>query len=472
MLIPLAQHERRTRELEKRIEELEQEITRLQEENGHLREALESARRSGKRQAAPFSKGAPKPHPKKPGRKSGKEYGPKAHRPPPDHVDEVVDVPVPSVCPFCGGSVEEGEELNCQFQADVPEVKPRVTRFDIRSGRCKGCRRRVRGRDPRQNSDALGAAGSHLGPRALALAAQFHAELGLSYGKLSLVFETLFGLKVTRGGLAQAVARTGRALEPTYQALIEALPRADVISPDETGWRVGGVSCWLWVFVAEEIVVYGVLSGRGFDDATTILPADYAGTLCRDGWAAYRGYENASHDSCKNHLLRRCRELLETADRGAARVPNAVKRILKGGLQLRDRRDRDQISARGLAIARGKLEAKMDRLLTWKPKHNENRKLLNHLAQERNALFTFLDRRGIPATNHLAEQGIRPAVVNRKVSGGNRTWMGAAAHERLISFIVTARRQRKDPTELLTPVLTSPDPRLAALRGIGPAPPP
>jgi transposase len=148
-----------------------------------------------------------------------------------------------------------------------------------------------------------------------------------------------------------------------------------------------------------------------------------------------------------------------------------VKRILKGALELRDRRDRDQISAHGLAIARGKLEAKMDRLLTWKPKHNENRKLLKHLVEERNALFTFLDRRGIPATNHLAEQGIRPAVVNRKVWGGNRTWMGAAAHERLMSFFVTARRQDQDPTALLIPVLTSPDPRLAGLRGLGPAPP-
>jgi transposase len=35
--------------------------------------------------------------------------------------------------------------------------------------------------------------------------------------------------------------------------------------------------------------------------------------------------------------------------------------------------------------------------------------------------FWFLIDPTIAATNHRAEQAIRPAVVNRKVWGGNRT---------------------------------------------------
>ena len=238
-----------------------------------------------------------------------------------------------------------------------PPVKPHVTRFDLHGGRCCRCRRRVRGRDERQCSNAVGAAGSHLGPRALALAAQFHVELGLSYGKVQRVLEVLFGLSITRGGLAQAVYRVGHALDPTYRALVEAVPRAPVVCPDETGWRVGGVLCWLWVFVAGDVVVYGILPGRGFEEATTILPAEYSGTISRDGWGPYRRYLAARHDSCKAHLLRRCNELLEVAERGAARVPHEVKRILQGALALRDRRDLGEISPHGLAVARGRLEA-------------------------------------------------------------------------------------------------------------------
>jgi transposase len=52
--------------------------------------------------------------------------------------------------------------------------------------------------------------------------------------------------------------------------------------------------------------------------------------------------------------------------------------------------------------------------------HDENRKLVAHLYAERDALFTFLTRPGIDATNWRAEQAIRPAVVNRKVWGDNR----------------------------------------------------
>jgi hypothetical protein len=43
----------------------------LQDENNKLRALLGQAQRTAKRQAAPFSKGAPKPHPKPPGRRAG-----------------------------------------------------------------------------------------------------------------------------------------------------------------------------------------------------------------------------------------------------------------------------------------------------------------------------------------------------------------------------------------------------------------
>ncbi len=47
--------------------------------------------------------------------------------------------------------------------------------------------------------------------------------------------------------------------------------------------------------------------------------------------------------------------------------------------------------------------------------------LLKH-AMEVGILVSMIDPT-IAATNHWAEQAIRPAVVNRKVWGGNRTWL-------------------------------------------------
>ena len=47
------------------------------------------------------------------------------------------------------------------------------------------------------------------------------------------------------------------------------------------------------------------------------------------------------------------------------------------------------------------------------------------MAIEFPAIFTFLWDPSVDATNWRAEQAIRPAVVTRKVCGGNRTRKGA-----------------------------------------------
>jgi len=109
------------------------------------------------------------------------------------------------------------------------------------------------------------------------------------------------------------------------------------------------------------------------------------------------------------------------AGRGQVEFPRSIEAILQQSLQLLDRRQQQQISEQGLAVARGRLEVRMDRTLERRYRAPQNRRLANHLLRERDALFTFLSRPGLEATNWRAEQAIRPMVVTRKVWGGNRT---------------------------------------------------
>jgi transposase len=319
----------------------------------------------------------------------------------------------------------------------------------------------VQGRHPKQTSNALGAAASQLGPRALAVAADLHTCLGLPLGKVSRLFETVFGLSITRGGLCLALHRVGRAAAPTRQALMVAVRGSPVVASDETGWKVGGWLQWLWAIVTPRITVYAIQPGRGFEEAARILGDDYAGILLRDGWAPYRQFVRAGHQSCLTHLLRRCHENLETAQRGAARLPHAVQRVLQDALELRDRRDEGQLSEHGLAVAAGRLAARMDRLLAWRPSDDENRKLVKHLRNERPALFTFLRRPEVEPTNWWGEQAIRPAVVTRKVCGGNRTWLGAQTQETLMSVHRTCHQQSLNFHTLIENLLRSPIPVVA-----------
>lgn len=59
-----------------------------------------------------------------------------------------------------------------------------------------------------------------LGPRAAALATELNKELGLSPRKTAQALARL-GIRVSPGGVVQAVARQARRLEPTYRALVE-----------------------------------------------------------------------------------------------------------------------------------------------------------------------------------------------------------------------------------------------------------
>lgn len=445
-----------------KIARLEREIQELKADNERLRRLLEEALRAGKRQAAPFSRRHPKAHPAKPGRKPGTDYGRRCRRPVPPRIDERIEVPLPARCPHCGSGVKETGVVS-QYQTEIPEPRVERIEFRIHVGCCQHCRRPVQGRHPRQTSQAVGSAASQLGPRALALATVLNKQLGLPYGKTAAVLQQGWGLQVSRGGLCQALARLARKAEPTYRSLVERIRAAPSVTPDETGWKVGGQLWWMWAFSSPEVTVYAIQAGRGFPQAAALLGEDFSGFLVRDGWSVYRQFAHAFHQTCLAHLLRRCREMIAVGGRRAAQFPRAVRKLLQSALGLRQRREQGQISAHGLAVARGQLESRMDRLL-WQPRRSPpNQRLANHLWRERDALFTFLYCPGLEATNWRAEQAIRPMVVTRKVWGGNRTSAGARTQSILLSVLQTCHQQNRPALPILTPLLCSPQPQVLNL---------
>jgi transposase len=442
--------------LQRDTDRLRREREGLQREIERLRKALDAARREAKRQAAPFSKGKRKAKPKRPGRKPGRKYGPRGRRPIPSRVDETYEAPLPKHCPDCGGGVKP-QRIATQYQEELPVVQPLVRAFRVHVGCCTRCRRRVQGRHPLQTSDALGAAAVHLGPQAVALAAMLNKQFGLSFGKVAALFRQRFSLSVTPGGLVQALHRVADKAQPSYQALCATVRSSPAVSPDETGWRVSALLVWLWAFVTQDTTVYAILPGRGHPEAASILGEDFAGGLSRDGWAVYRQFGRAIHQTCLAHLLRRCKQLQE--DHPHAALPPQVAALLKAGLAVRDRRDRGEISARGAMAAGGRLSAQLLEVIERPSTIPAVERFAKHLATEFVAVFSFLFDSRLDATNWRAEQAIRPAVVTRKMcGGGNRTWKGAETQQILATFLRTACQRGLDPTDLLVQIQRSPLP--------------
>ena len=438
---------------------LESENARLREEIGRLQKELEGAQRAGRRQAAPFSRGLGKSHPRSPGRKPGTRYGKHHRRPVPERVDEEIPVPVPAQCPACAGPLTL-ERIEPQYQEEIVR-RTWVRRFDIPICRCRQCGKRVQGRHPLQSSDAIGAAAVQVGPEAVSLGVLMNKLQGLPHADAAAILRQGFGLIMSRSGICRAIQRVARKAEATWHALRDAARRSALAHMDETGWKVEAQLHWLWAVVTEQITFCEILPGRGFAEASAILGEEYAGWLIHDGLQIYYKFLKAAHQSCVAHLIRRCRDLVDVATPAAARFPLAVKQLLEEGLALRDRYLEQKISLHGLWTATGRLEAKLDRLLARSYRDRANRRLANHLRHERPYLFTFLYCPGlVDATNNLAERVMRLLVVIRKNWGGNRTQHGARAQAVLTSILLTARQQDKDVFELLTDLLRSPQPKL------------
>ena len=448
---------------QRQIEALTAEVARLKAE-------LDEARRAAKRQAAPARKGEPKPNPKRPGRKSGDAHGTHGPRPPPapDQVQDTFEAPLPEACPGCGGRLAETEVVP-QYQTEIPR-RPAVRQFNVHVGQCQECGRRVQGRHPLQASDALGAAASQLGPDAQAAMAALNEQAGLSHGKVAAGFQALFGIAVTRGASAQVNLRAADRLRPAYREALAETRAAARLAVDETGWRVGGHPAWLHVWVGERATCYAIDPRRSADALERVIGSDWGGVLVRDGFASYDRFGPATHQQCAAHVLRRARELLQAATRGAVRFPRQVIALFTEAVHLRNGHLRGERSAAELRAARCEFEDRLVALTAVGRAVPAYETLAAHLWHHFDSWFTFLTDPSVEATNWQAEQAVRPAVVNRKVRGGGRTEAGASAQGVLTSVLETCKRQARSALDLVSDTLRAfgnrllPRPMLLATR--------
>jgi transposase len=418
---------------QKQIEGLEQMVQRLQEENEYLK-------RVGKRQATPFARRHWVEKPRRPGRKAGK--GKFLHRELPKvvKISETKEAKLAG-CPDCGGHLQAIRKHE-QFVTDIPVVEVKTTQFVTYSGYCTSCHKRVRSQHPEQTSLATGAAGVMVGPRAKALAADLKHRLGVSYGKVSEVLNDAFGLQVSRSGWCQADQKLARTARPIYEELLDAIRLCSVVNADETGWRIGTLSAWLWVFTHRDLTVYTIRANRSSDVVLDILGTAFAGILTSDGFLAYddRRLRDWLKQKCLSHLLKDLKEMNETKTGRALQFARQATTLLQEALALK--REKPTLSSRTFSQRAQDLEARLDLLIAASRRFSDpdNARFAKRLRKHRPHLLRFLYVDDLEPTNNLAERMLRPAVITRKTNGCNRTQQGAQAHSILASVLVTCHQ--------------------------------
>ena len=408
-----------------------------------LQAQLDEAQRTAKRQAAPFSKRKPKENPKSTARPKGAAYGKHGQRPEPpaDQLDEALDAPLPEHCPHCGGDVAQDDEVDLQFQEDIP-LKPIRRVIIIHKGTCRGCGRRVHGRHPQQTSDAVGAAASQIGPNAQAAIVYLNKKSGMSYGKIIDHFRQTYGISLTRSACAQIVLRAGRRLKPAHEEIKQHIRQAKHLTPDETGWRLGGQLVWLHGWVADDgATCFAIDPRRSAKVLQEIIGIGWSGSMTHDGFSSYnKRFVDAVHQQCVGHVLQRAHTMAESATGRAKDFPRQVIDLFQDALNVRDQFQAGHLSRQELLGAHEDYNQRLAEL-SRRPRTNEaNALLAQHLYQHTGEWFMFLVDPSIPATNHLGEQALRGPIVNRKVWGGNRTPAGKEAQEVHSTVIATCTK--------------------------------
>ena len=383
---------------------------------------------------------------KKPGRKPGH---PGSRRKPPARIDRRQEHRA-EVCPECGGPLQRCQETRTRYTEDIPaDIQPVVTEHTIHRDWCPRCKKKV---EP-VLSEAL--PGATLGNRVLVLSAWLHYALGNTLWQIVEVFNFHLSFNVTPGGLVQMWRRLAEILCVWYEAIQQEALDSAVLNADETGWRVNGKTHWLWCFATGELSWFMVNRSRGSPALLQFFLKEFAGTLVSDFWGAYNAVACALRQKCLVHLLRD----LEHVERYKAPGPHwpafakKLRRLIGDAIRLWRRRD--ELAPETYASRRVRLTRRLHELIATPWEDSQARRLVKRLRRHQDEVFTFLDQPGVPFDNNLAERAIRPAVILRKNSYGNRSQQGADCQAVLMSVFFTLKKRGHNPVTTVHEALTT-----------------
>lgn len=436
--------------LEKMVLELKAENEKLKEENAYLKFELEDLRsKRYKSKKKPPDDNPPAPlAPKKRGGLFG-HIG--WFRKKPKRVDKIVELSL-DTCPECGSkNLSVCEKIEEHTQEDIILPKVEVTRYVRHHYYCKGCKKIVssKGKDELTRGP--------IGPIAKSLAVFLRYAVKISERDVKALFEKAFGLRIAASSIAGFRSKLKEEALPLYAKLIEALRQGRFIHADETGWSVDGNNHWLWKFSNKKISVSHIDPSRGQGVVDKIIGSKYSGVLISDFLSAYNKIEAKSKQRCLVHIGRDLDKVVEYwhDDTEVMSYCLRLKEILGDAIQLY----RDYKGKRWDSVYRKKREAVKQSLKDFSFP-NPNKRILNRFAKRlerhKDEMLTFLYEKNVDFHNNHAEQQIRPDVIFRKITFGNRSPAGAENHSVIMSVLQTAKLNKLDPIHILKDILLHP----------------
>ena len=119
-----------------------------------------------------------------------------------------------------------------------------------------------------------------------------------------------------------------------------------------------------------------------------------------------------------------------------------LRRLLGDAIRLKKR---DDVPASEYASRRARLTSRLNEMIVTSWEDTDSKRLIKRLRRLRDDLFAFLDESEVPLDNNHTERSIRPAVMIRKNSYGNRSERGAGCAAVLTSVYRTLQQRGHAP---------------------------
>lgn len=366
----------------------------------------------------------------------------------PRKIDRIEEIKLSS-CPECGSKdITECGKINEHIQEDIILPKVEAVLYRRHHYYCRHCRKVVslRGKDELANS--------YIGPKAKAFAAFLRYAVKVSERDVKILFERAFNLKIAASSIAGFRYQLKRAGSPLYGLLMECLKRGSFIHADETGWKINGRNHWLWKFSNRKVCVSHIDESRGQKVVDKIVGDKYSGVLISDFLSAYNKLPAKGKQRCLLHILRDL-DKVKTYwhdDRQVIRYCERLQKIFEDAILLRKKYNNKQFDNAYLQ-KRNALALSLQDFAFPNPNKRILKRFAKRLMRHKDELLTFLYEKGIDYHNNHAEQQIRPDVIFRKITFGNRSENGAQYHSVITSILQTAKLNGIDPISTFKEIL-------------------
>jgi len=438
-------------EIISRLKSLEKDVITLKKENTFLRERLafyENPKNS-RNSSIPPSQDQNRPKPNRSLRKSsGKKPGGQKGRAGKTlemtaTPDKIVGL-YPDYCNHCGSSLLAIEPIkeHARQVVDIPPLKAVFTEYQTFSKICScGCTTVA---DFPQGVNTPISYGENIE----ALIGYFHARQYLPFARMQEVFNDVFNIDISQGGIHYLLNRFADKTTSVYQLIKQRVADSKVIGADETGIKVNGNKHWYWTWQTPKLTFITHSKNRKGDTIKEHFPKGFPySTLVHDGWKPQINTLAKNHQICLAHLQRNLNYLNDLYPK--SKWGNKFLKLLYQSLKLKDKMKLQDYNQN---LERTKIIQNLEGLL-YDPPDKKDKKLYTfykRMARERQQLFTFLFLEEVPPDNNASERAIRNVKVKQKISGQFKIEKAAQNFAKIRSVIDTTIKNGLNVLQAMT----------------------